>query len=1665
MRNLVLLRDSIHQLGIDGEIVSVLCDNNSELLVLSNHGILGCYDMDTLDMHFMHDLSALRDDDEEEAMEESEDSTSINLNHELDRTWFLMTIVAESGTIVCVSHDGKIASLAGDPASGWRQSTPTLEGVIDTRIATAAWSPDQTRLVIATCGNTLLSMSTQWEALDEVPTDPRASDTACRISWRGDGEQFALLSYDAEDCALGAKVRIYSKELELVSTGRNVADGAAAALKGLGDAVAFATNGSLVACAQTRAPGKLQVAFIEKNGLRHGEFDVRLPVASSASWEVCSLHWDLASAVLAVSLWDNASNIGVVQLYYRGNYHWYLKQQWCATGLYCLGFDAESVGRLFLAERGVRNAIRVVDMTWDVTCSTGTDATVAVVDGDKLLLTPFGIAVVPPPMSQTQAHLCGPCRHVSFWEPAKSCVYATGMLSIQDSFRGLLLAAHCLDDNGTPMHPATLRRGPTSVWTLLLKDILGPAAECVRAVQACEPNLGQLRICLLLHTSIGDKIAAITVDVISGRCIDAPQLRTLPGAGYRLGAWPKGEAEADSVALMLIENENGSPCCCVVQVHLCTQESAVLEFRSTADFSDVGSDVSETHSLDDAHVAAAIADEELPSEKVLERLLLPEACVSCMVVNVALHSSGSEVVENVDLLTAPTYALLAIGLTTKNRLYCGETLVANGASSYGINRELDVLLYCSVGTAPQLHFIPLQALAHIDPTRGIDAEDQLRPDFYAACFAPRPLERGARLVASVPGEPRVVVQQPRGNLEAFEPRALLLARARKMMDEAALCADKLASSQMCDLEKGAKLYLQCLQLLRRQRIDLNLLVDYRPETFMSLAPELSRLCLQTSHDMLALLVTSLTTEDVTAAKYPIPLTYGQQQARATRGELWTGAEKPSYISTEKVNAICKCLRQPLLDALHAGRSTALQPALCTYARSNPPQLEEAIATVRAHALASLPAGTNSSAALAGAVGQAAIKYLAFLADGQQLFNAALSTCDFDAARAVARQCQMDPKVYLPLVESFEAPSRGSDVDSVVHAEVRMDVHAHLECRDGVLTWGACALRRRLRDCCGDNTLTAFDAARACHVVLTAVKQGNLFRSALPALSRVYNQTVSATAAQNRTSALEELSASLRSMLSTLRIAYGEDQLARSQPDYAEAVAAFLAAEPPALAQAIAAARQAGDWQMALGLASRHATVLQGQGRIDLTPKRIAADIVTELVANMEQASTFVDRDGTDVMEITHAGDNPAGDKVTQAAQMCFDYAHDVDGAVRLLLLARRYEQAAQFALRHGRTDMLMDDVATATMEAAEQFASDLHKRSTRVIQLNEILRTGPWADLALRLEAAMAAEPLLRKELAWLEAGGEAAALVKDEIAGSDSQSEFSVASAARSDLSFISALSGKSSASGTSTLSGSTTVSVLSDLQTGAEKEAKLRSKGSGSQFSIAGLDHTLLSRGTGQEDSVPTAKNAEHARRLAKKATKKALRDDNRVRSKDSLGFHDENRHAAELWACAQIPAFAALAAELCSVLILLSNVSALRLAGKLQRALDAYIQIVRDNPAPMAPMYPRAWLESKGMLHIRHFQDAVALAVADAKGDYNAVLSLNWQGPEAERAKIAAQKKRESESVKVVLSWWQTAARGITNWHDRLRRVVLDLEDDGHTTFNLTAPIQHACESKCN
>src|SRR5690606_1787623 len=79
-------------------------------------------------------------------------------------------------------------------------------------------------------------------------------------------------------------------------------------------------------------------------------------------------------------------------------------------------------------------------------------------------------------------------------------------------------------------------------------------------------------------------------------------------------------------------------------------------------------------------------------------------------------------------------------------------------------------------------------------------------------YPARNLERGAKIISISSSESKVVVSLPRGNLEAFYPRMLLLDQVNDFITK--------------------KDFLSAFEILRKNRINLNYICDYNFELFI-----------------------------------------------------------------------------------------------------------------------------------------------------------------------------------------------------------------------------------------------------------------------------------------------------------------------------------------------------------------------------------------------------------------------------------------------------------------------------------------------------------------------------------------------------------------------------------------------------------------------------------------------------------------------------------------------------------------------------------------------------------------------------------------------------------------------------------------------------------------
>ncbi|KAK4575245.1 putative elongator complex protein 1 [Recurvomyces mirabilis] len=346
----------------------------------------------------------------------------------------IISVILAGGDIITVKLDA-----AGDQIE--------ILGSVDAGIAAVAWSPDEELVAIATKAETLLFMTRDFDLVSDVtfsiddvkvsdhvsvgwgkketqfkgrgvaktlrdPTMPEhvdegsidvKDDLSVTLSWRGDGQYLATNSV-IESEPRRRMIRVFSREGVLESVSEPV--------NGLESALSWRPSGQTIAGVR-KVGSSVDVVLFERNGLRHGEFSLRLsPDQVDVVGKNTQLSWNQDSSVLAVVLADR------VQLWTTGNYHWYLKQEIRAShkarqpkvawhpehALQLSVFDdGELVRQRYIAAVARGPVIAPHD-----------HGLVAVIDGRDLKITPLRTANIPPPMAQDEIKLPDCANDVAF---------------------------------------------------------------------------------------------------------------------------------------------------------------------------------------------------------------------------------------------------------------------------------------------------------------------------------------------------------------------------------------------------------------------------------------------------------------------------------------------------------------------------------------------------------------------------------------------------------------------------------------------------------------------------------------------------------------------------------------------------------------------------------------------------------------------------------------------------------------------------------------------------------------------------------------------------------------------------------------------------------------------------------------------------------------------------------------------------------------------------------------------------------------------------------------------------------------------------------------------------------------------------------------------------
>ncbi|XP_041368137.1 putative elongator complex protein 1 [Gigantopelta aegis] len=822
-------------------------------------------------------------------------------------------------------------------------------GNVDSGLLAMAWSPDQDVVVFVTGADTLILMNREFDPITEVPLQPPDAgeaefvnvgwgkketqfhgsegkdaakkkaeevgqalymdDQRPRVSWRGDGQYFVVSSiHKTTGCRC---LHVWTRECILHSTGE--------VLNGLEQALAWKPSGSLIASTR-RKPNKHEVVFFEKNGLNHGEFT--LPFQHDQI-TVCELLWNSDSTVLAVwceELTPSKDNDGrrsntYIQLWTVNNYHWYLKQSLHfisqpGDGIVTVLWDPEQAYKLHV----VLSSGQHLGYTWAWTTdnslgkSADDDAVTAVIDGDQVLVTPFRVMVVPPPMCAYSLQLPAPVCQVAFGSDRADIAVITN--------NNKLAIYKQLDSSDKET------KSDDSV-TISAAGGNGFKSQCnthrlqaVYSIDVGSSGLDRDSLTVMHLTWVSDDLFVFAVTDSTTR---TSLLCSASLSNSSLQISCVTEVQHGVVSSLCRSLKAGT-------LALQTQDGSLFRFTPASSSGESG----KLESWSDSRGAV---------------IRFPYFCTQMATCAFA----NNEVV---------------LGLTERYRFYVNDVEFASNCTSFAIHDE----------------FLLLTTLAHTlrcicFTTKVSDLHSLLHGKAHPFDESVRRVERGSRIVTAVRGETTVVLQMPRGNLEVIHPRALVLSAIKKHLD---------------NLQ-----YQKALILMRKHRINTNLIYDHDPECFRN---NVLQFVLQVKEaNYINLFLTDLQEEDVTVTMYTA--TYKRVPVAVVDDD---DSDKP-----KKVDVVCDCMREALTAI---DKDKYILSILTCHVKKTKPDLEEALHVIKQ--VKESPAGSRSVTT------DETLKYLLFLVDVNNLYDVALGMYDFDLVLLVAQKSQKDPKEYVPFLNEL-----------------------------------------------------------------------------------------------------------------------------------------------------------------------------------------------------------------------------------------------------------------------------------------------------------------------------------------------------------------------------------------------------------------------------------------------------------------------------------------------------------------------------------------------------------------------------------------------------------------------------------------------------------------------
>lgn len=756
------------------------------------------------------------------------------------------------------------------------------------------------------------------------------------ISWRGDGKFFASLSTVRDSFPLRKKLKVWERDsgsLHSVSGPKPF----------MGSVLDWTQSGAKIALVYDHKEEKQcpSVVLFEKNGLERSSFSINEGVDVTLELLKFNCNSDLLAAVVRGESFDT------LKIWYFSNNHWYLKQE--------IRYSKEA-GIKFMWDQ--TNPLKLICWTLDgkvvtykfVWVTAVMDNSIAfVIDASKVLVTPFPLSLIPPPMYFLNLEFPSAVHDITF----SSKISQTRL-------------AASLSDGSL----CFVELPPLDQWD----DLEGQTFKVEASYTGTEYGCGSL-----LHLTWLDSHVILSVST-SGLGQSNGSKRTTVGGDVHPGYY------LQEIEIGCSEDQTpGSVTCSgwhAVTSHQINVEGVVIGIAPNPI-----TRYSAFVQIDGGKVLEYMSKLSLNRGVGLQRCNDMDFLSSCPWMNVA--SVGGYAREKP----------LLFGLDDNGRLHLDGRILCNNCSTFSFysNSAEGKMTHLVIATKQDLLFIVdvgdivhgqlEQKYENFLPVVGKNKKGE-NESTYVYMW-----EKGAQIVGVLHGdESAVILQTPRGNLECVYPRKLVLA------------------SIFNALVQGR--YRDALLMVRRHRIDFNVIVDYLGwQAFIASARDFVRQANNLSY--ITEFVCAIKPEDIMETLYrnyvSLPCING--------GKILRSGEPKSTDGDKKVNSVLLSIRKALEE--QTGKTPARELCiLTTLAKSSPPALEDALRRIKV--IREMELSTTADPEQASyPSSEESLKHLLWLSDTEAVFEAALGLYDLSLAAIVALNSQRDPKEFLPLLQELE----------------------------------------------------------------------------------------------------------------------------------------------------------------------------------------------------------------------------------------------------------------------------------------------------------------------------------------------------------------------------------------------------------------------------------------------------------------------------------------------------------------------------------------------------------------------------------------------------------------------------------------------------------------------